>query len=189
MNVDFANLSQHNKLVIDLPKAYVNSVGVNVPAGKYYAYDDTMVFDLRTLDTSIEGTGYGYQGDNGARYENIGRYGLTTNGTWGASFSYGKVIGESRCSTTPGTWASASSAIPVADDGANCWCLATGFIDNDTNTTTVSGTPQPVMLSPWTLSNGLGSTETCLRDCAFNCAYYARYYKTFRDNAFGQANN
>jgi len=42
MNADFKNLTEHNKLVIDLPKAYINSAGIYIPAGKYYAYDDTI---------------------------------------------------------------------------------------------------------------------------------------------------
>ena len=159
------------------------------------------VFDLSTLDASIEGTSYGYVLSNGDT-DNLAAYGLTTSdvGKWGALFSYGKVIGESYCSGKGGNnhhmfwggnssdWTATESEITSASgDKEYCWCHVTGYVAGDTNTTTLTGNVQPVSSAPWVYYATYGNVENCFL-CALWCSSDILEYSGLRRALLGQSN-
>ena len=149
----------------------------------------TSGFDLSTLDASINGTRYGYVLANGDTY-NPAVYGLTTSdlGKWGTLFPYGKVIGESICSSTGGAYA--QSGIPDENtNGKYCWCKATGYVSGDTNSSTLTGNVQPVSSASWVFSDDYGSSGACAYACADGCGDAVRGNAVFRAAVFGVSGN
>ncbi len=113
---------------------------------------------LSSMDTSKAGTQYGYLSQDGALTSNADVYGLSDNGTWGVTFDYGKVIGNSTC------------------DDYHCICSLTGFIPDNNG---AYGELQPVStnrtITP--VAYGYSSSITnandgCRNGCAAGCAFW-----------------
>ena len=145
-----------------------------------------VLFDLSTLDASINGPDFGFVSANGNGTYNPAVYGLTTSdlGKWGTLFPYGKVIGESICSSTGGAYA--QSGTPDENtNGKYCWCKATGYVSGDTNSSTLTGTVQPVSSASWVFNLSYSSFGGCASGCAHNCGGTVRNYPDFRPAVFG----
>ncbi len=152
----------------------------------------TSGFDLSTLDASIEGTSYGYVNADGSGTLYPAVYGLTTSdlGKWGTLFPHGKVIGESLCSSTSGTFA--QSGTPDESGTGNtryCWCKATRYVSGDTNESTLTGNVQPVSSASWVFGNDYGSSGNCASNCASACGKAVRVRAVFRAPVFGVSGN
>ena len=157
----------------------------------------TSGFDLSTLDASIEGTDRGYvSADGGGTLNpaalNPAAYGLTTSdlGKWGTLFPYGKVIGESICSSTSGeNHQSGTPDESGTGDTKYCWCKATGYVAGDTNSSTLTGNVQPVSSASWVFSHEDESSDVCANFCADVCGYIVQIYSDFRAPVFGVSGN
>ena len=111
---------------------------------------------LSGMDNSKAGTQYGYLSLDGALTSNADVYGLSDNGTWGVTFDYGKVIGNSTC------------------DEHLCICSLTGFIPDNNG---VYGELQPVSTNRTITPVGYGyssnitnANDGCRNGCAAGCA-------------------
>jgi hypothetical protein len=87
---------------------------------------------LSDVDTSINGTIYGYTRLNGSTGSNEAKYGLTTgSGEWAVEFPYGIVKGVARCSLVGDGYTMGQTGDPTDDlntDGAiYCWCKVTDY--------------------------------------------------------------
>ena len=145
------------------------------------------------LDYMEEMISNGYLNSSG-QSKNANGYGLTNDQTWGATFSYGKLIGEAVCNATyPANLASmleqynagtitdtdyatylygtngagiSTSNVSPTNPSFNCWCRITGYIPNGGSLQTVS--------APWIWLDG--GTEydpeepSCLEGCVRGCA-------------------
>ena len=110
-------------------------------------------------------------GNNGAAY-----YGLSTSNhnTWAVEYDdKGMVVGQGRCSTTPGTANSnganttfsteTSLTDETGETGARyCYCNVTGY-------TPAGGTLQSLS-SSWVFRRDSGDASGCASSCAFDCA-------------------
>ena len=138
---------------------------------------------LSGLDTSINGTDYGYQNDStgqyGASSSNTTKYGITQDQTWATEFSYGTVKGVALCSTTNGTYATAGTP-DESGTGQYCWCKATGLAEP--NSTEYC----PVASSSWVFRSAYGNAGSCANLCASDCPHFVRYFSDFRPAVFGQ---
>ena len=107
--------------------------------------------NLVNLDTSIHGSAWAaksiasgadaHDGDATAA-----TYGLTQNGEWGITFSYGKLKGMAYCSAKVGNnnsetftnaksnWLASADEIIAAGTGTYCWCSAQTFTRSSDNT-------------------------------------------------------
>ncbi len=147
-----------------------------------------VLFDLSTLDASIGGKSYGYVRADSSGTSNLAVYGLTTSdlGKWGVTFRYGKVIGESICSSTGGEYAQSGTPDESGTgDIKYCWCKATGYVSGDTNSSTLTGNVQPVSSASWVFYKDIGSSGDCAFNCAFDCGNFVHYYAKFRAAVFG----
>ena len=148
-------------------------------------------YDFSTFDTSINGEhryGRGVDTSNdtdtcyydetlitcNADFADLGRH------QWKTPFNYGTIYGDAMCSTVPGFYAVAGS--PLNDSGQNCWCKATGYLNND------------IVYSPnsplsWVIRVDYGSASLCASNCAASCANYVRKAADFRRAVFGQSGN
>ncbi len=108
-------------------------------------------------------------------------YGITDNNTWAVDYgsSKGMLVGQVRCSTTPGTinWGHGittttfSTETNIADEtgqeGAQyCYCNVTGYKDGNGNLQSLS--------SVWVFGVDLDSASYCARDCSYRCSNYMR---------------
>ena len=132
---------------------------------------------------STNGLSYGYKDDStgeyGAASRNTSDYGLTEDNTWGVTWSNGdKVVGESICSQTSGTYATAGTPdTSGSGETEYCWCRATGY--------TASGESQcSLSSSSWVFEYGFGSASDCARHCALYCADDVQYNSDFRGAVF-----
>ncbi len=121
---------------------------------------------LSGLDASIynqQQLQYGYISADGSNTLKAAEYGLTQNGTWADKFSYGIIRGESKCSSTTGTYPQPGN--PSDTPGKYCWCKVTGYTPNNQNMCSV------VNSSGWVFERGdFGNTNTCQEYCTGSCA-------------------
>ena len=162
----------------------------------YSVYDDsaTGTYDLSTLNKNTNGdvsyaitdtgTCY-YRTSSMSSYSTLScsdaNYSDLTAGKWKTEFSYGTVYGDSKCSSTSGTYA--TSGNPVNTTGASCWCRATGFIPDG----------EDVMYDPavslWVFGYTFGSASGCASGCTRDCGGYVRVNSGFRSGLFGSVAN
>jgi len=133
---------------------------------------------LSGLDTSIEADDVGYLPNNGESSYNTSTYGLTENGTWGVTFSYGVVKGEALCSSTNGTYAQTGNPTTTGG-GQYCWCRATSYTANNADMCAVSA-------PAWVFSSDLDDSGDCVEACAGDCVAYVQANSDFREALFGQ---
>ena len=131
-------------------------------------------FDLSTLNACIDGIHSAYT--NGIEQD---AYGFTASdtGKWGVTFSYGKVMGEAVCS---GNYSN-----PDNTTGPYCWCRVTRYVDEDTDTTQLTGTVQPVTNNPWYKYGSYGSYENCESACVSRCENIVKNRPDVRPTIFG----
>ena len=127
---------------------------------------ETATFDLATLDTSINGSGYTY--NNSTR-------------KWRVSFSYGYVYGESLCSPTTNAgsaWYPTTELDAETGTGQYCYCRATEYLPKG------SSKIYEAVASRWVFSDDYGSASDCAGSCAYYCGYYVRSNSSRRVNLF-----
>ncbi|MBQ0013030.1 MAG: hypothetical protein KBS86_00450 [Proteobacteria bacterium] len=152
------------------------------------------------INSSTNGSVYGYINPTGSESTNSGpkvvpsTYGLTENGTWGATFSWGVVTGEATCLSeaeglgrTSGyspygtgeysnTFIDASKGLSGKDaDGADCiycWCNM-----------------QSPAVSRWVLDHGHASSSNCAGSCADGCGNRVQAVSSFRSAVFSSFGN
>jgi hypothetical protein len=160
------------------------------------------VFDLTTLDTSINGSRYGYKDVPPYSKSSLTEYfGLTEDLTWAAEFSYGMVYGEASCNTTNGTYSAVVNwgtntfeytilpqNIKSADTfeksitGGRCWCRVTNVVP--TEKLSRKATP-----TPWVFFTGSSwDISTCSHYCPTYCGFATKEIAEFRQAIYGQAN-
>ena len=140
-----------------------------------------VVFDLSALDSSVDGTSYGYISDDGNNIYNTNLYNLVENGTWGVTFSYGKISGKTLCSDTfSSTWG--TTGIPSeSNSGANCWCRVIKYYPNNTETI------YSPMVSPYVFVGNRDTLGYCMQTCAQRCSDVTYSYASIRVALFGQS--
>ena len=136
-----------------------------------------------TLPTAPSKTGYTFAGWLVALYDFTtfdksinGNEGSGSNTTWSVEFPYGKVAGESLCSTS----ANGSAVVDETNSGSYCWCKATTF--------TPSGSTiihENSSTSVWAFCRWIGST--CSSTCANRCGHDVRSLSDLRQRVFGSA--
>ena len=117
---------------------------------------EILLYDV--VDTSINGTDYGYASVNGGDAYNANAYGLTSDsesGEWAVTFSYGIIKGKAYCSA----WKSDYSGT----QGPWCVCQATRYIPPSGENT--YGVKEYVHIS-----NNKNSLSACESGCAQYCA-------------------
>ncbi|MCQ2581629.1 MAG: hypothetical protein MJ170_01455 [Alphaproteobacteria bacterium] len=124
------------------------------------------------IDPATNGSEYGFMndstGDRGPNSSNTDTYGLTTDQTWGVTFSYGIVKGIASCNGTPGTYAqSTNQNFNQTDKGQYCWCKMTF-----------------PAVSRWVFYNDLGDAANCAGGCAYSCGGYVQNGSYFRTSVF-----
>lgn len=123
---------------------------------------------LWSVDTSIDGDESGSLGNNGTTHSNEVTYGLTNPGTWGVTFDYGVVLGESSCSSVVGSndlSVSGANTMSTTDTGSYCWCRVTEHNPDDGNPI------QSLTSSSWVFVQDFESdNEACASRCASRCA-------------------
>ena len=155
-----------------------------VPAGKRFVgwkFSKPSEFNLATLDTSLDDGGWGcitHDGNN----TNQSTYDLTNAGTWGLTFSYGKVRGEALCSSTSGTYAQTGTP-DESETGPHCWCKATQYQANG------SSEWKNVSPVPWVLNFDGYDAADCAFVCAVLCAGNVGGDLDVREAVFGVAGN
>jgi hypothetical protein len=100
---------------------------------------------------------------------------------WKVEFPEGDVYGMAKCSATPGTYAVAGT--PSDEGAANtkqyCWCKATGWKSDGSNTL-----QSPLASLSWVFIIDDGSASGCSSDCAGICSRYVRHASGFRAALF-----
>jgi hypothetical protein len=145
---------------------------------------------IPSLDSSIGGTMHGCQSDStgswGKETYNASNYGITTDSTWAAEFSYGTVWGIASCNNTNGGTIGTVGTPTLVTKGKYCWCQATGFTASGNSYT--SG-PQCTTSasSSWGFYTEYTDNGYCDYFCACNCGYYVRDSATLRASVFGVA--
>ena len=139
-----------------------------------------VVYDLRGLNPEHHGNSYGYielSGTSGGTND----YGLTTPGTWGITFDYGKIIGRAFCGII------SNDGNPQESDSGSCYCRAIGF-DNGTMV-------QDVIPVSW-VRRGFDydvrpsvKYSNCVNGCSGSCAQMLSIYTSLRRDLFGQSQN
>ena len=112
---------------------------------------------------------------------NMATYNLTTKGTWGVTYSYGKVRGEIMCSYDSSTYGTTGNPTSSSTDG-NCWCRATDY-QADGSSEWQSVTSNPWVYQGYDPRGGQG----CQISCASNCAYAVQNDSTFRSAVYGMS--
>ena len=173
---------------------------INLPtAPSKYGYTFTGwtdgIYDLSTLDTSINGDVYYAIVDTGQCWYRTSSMSAgsqidCTNenftdlsaGLWKTKFSYGTVYGTSKCSSTAGT-TMGESGNPVDATGQHCWCYPTGFVPDGEDMLY-----EPAV-SLWVFNSSYSSTSDCASTCPNRCGNYVRYYSALRAGLFGSVAN
>ena len=155
------------------------------------------IYDMSTIDTSINGTGYeGRNAANTCWY----RAGSMTSGVqenctndryagldlrqWRTHFSYGTVYGEAMCSDTAGqTMGETGHPAATTSSSKQCWCKVTGFIPTN------SDILYDPAVSLWAFLYASGSASECASNCAPNCGSVVRYNSSLRAGLFGSVAN
>ena len=123
------------------------------------------VYDMSTLDTSINFTTSGYD-----LYKTV------------STFSYGKVYGEVLCSSTSEQAFNTTGDINTEpDSGGYCYCRVTEFIPTDSN---VVYSPK---VSRWVYAGKLNSAASCSAPnaCSYVCCSGIDRNATFRAKMYG----
>ncbi len=120
------------------------------------------------IDVSQDGTAYGYIKHNGTSSK-AADYGLTENGTWGATLYTGdKVTGIASCNSTKSTRGETTTEeFSQSSEGQYCWCKMTS-----------------PFASRWVFLNDYFSVVTCANSCASNCGYFVQNNSAFRSGLF-----
>lgn len=126
---------------------------------------------LNSIDLDITCRNWGYRAVDGSSQQDSSVYGLTENGQWGISCSYGKVIGEARCSSSYGK-DSGTIGNPSTNTGGYCWCRVTQYIPNNRAACYFSS-------SAWAFHSSKGSYSTCAKNCGTNCPGSTRQTNTY----------
>ena len=129
------------------------------------------------LDSSINGTAYGYANLDGSTGSNESKYGLTVgSGQWAVETSYGVVYGMANCNNVEPNdyvcgWIINNSLVPESS-GKNCWCQATGFTPTASSYTSGPSCIVTPSSSAWVWEcNASTSSESwCSQYCANFCA-------------------
>ena len=136
---------------------------------------------IESLETGTPGISSGYKNDSagprGAMSNNVSLFGLTSDNTWAARYSYGVVYGMARCSSTSGNKNNGEYGEPSTnwlkttseDLGQYCWCKVTGFTPTADSYT--SGPTCNVSGEKWVFFIKHASTDDCRYNCALYCAY------------------
>ncbi len=129
------------------------------------------------IDPATNGTAYGYRndstGDMGADSSDTATYGLTTDQTWGVTFSYGIIKGITSCNGTSGTFGqSTTDNFSQTDKGQYCWCKMT----------------EPAV-SRWVFRYGHNYAAGCAYGCADDCGRNVQTISGFRSGVFGSVGN
>ena len=113
------------------------------------------IYDMSTLDTSINGTTY-------SRNE--------STHSWNTTFSYGIVYGASLCSPTSNNVYSQNDTglDTTTGEGRYCYCRVTEFIPSGSDKIY-----EPVA-SRWVFRNDRGSASNCAGNCAITVATASR---------------
>lgn len=124
---------------------------------------------LWSVDTSIDGDESGSLGNNGTTHSNEVTYDLTNPGTWGVTFDYGVVLGESSCNAIFGSnqsSVSGANTMSTTDTGRYCWCRVTEHNPDDGNPI------QSLTSSSWVFLEDFGANNVdgCASRCASRCA-------------------
>jgi hypothetical protein len=103
---------------------------------------------------------------------------------WKVEFPQGDVYGMAKCSATSGTYSVAGTP---SDEGTRdtkqyCWCKATGWKPNGSNTL-----QSPLASLSWVFNLDRGSASGCSADCAAHCSYRVRGNSGFRAALFAPA--
>ena len=151
------------------------------------------VYDMSTLDTSIEGeVFYGRCATGICIYRNSlepggkievcsSNYADLASREWKTLFSYGLIHGESACSSTVGTTQGEVSNPNLSNPnngGQYCWCRVTEFIPTGED---IAYKP---MVSPWTFTFMYSSVSACTQECANGCGA-SRLKPFFREALYG----
>lgn len=145
---------------------------ISVPASptkKGYTFQgwETAVYDMSTLDTSINGTG-------------SASYYVTD---WKVLFPYGTVYGERVCSPTPSSdvsWYTIDYTLDTETEGQYCWCRIKEFIPTGSQIVYES------LSSVWVYRSNKGSYAACRAYCAQECVSLVATDSNFRLKIFGQ---
>ena len=151
-------------------------------------------FDLSTLDSAINGNG---RYAHGVDIENNNTDSCMCNGDtctcntvsdlnqyeWKATFEYGTVYGETRCSSVSGEFTSTGN--PTNDNGPHCWCRATKYKPNNDNMMY-----ETIASTPWIADYRQEGVSSCARNCGYyECAFRVQTNSVFRSAVFGISNN
>ena len=105
---------------------------------------------------------------------------------WKVEFQQGDVYGMAKCSATNGTYSVAGT--PSDEGAANtkqyCWCKATGWKPDGSNTL-----QSPLASLSWVFAYDYGSVSDCSRYCASYCSGDVRAGSGFRTALFTPATN
>ena len=140
----------------------------NVPARFGYTFSgwEPAVYDMSTLDATINGTSY------------------TQNAStkkWSTMFSYGVVYGESLCSPTPNDSyiLNDTGLDTTTGSGGYCWCRITEFMPSG------SGRLYEPAYAPWVFRYDYGIIANCSAGCADRCGGNFNNAASVRRQLFG----
>jgi len=142
---------------------------------------------IHDLNTSTNGTAYGYTCLSGDTGEDESTYGLTTgSGSWATEFSYGVVYGMANCNTTSGgTPGTVNNNLTTESRGQYCWCKATGFTASGNDYASGPQCTVSPVSSSWVFVSNTNSASNCALGCADDCADSVRYDTGFRSALYG----
>ena len=95
---------------------------------------------------------------------NMDDFNYLHNGEWKIVFSWGTIYGMSMCSSTPASLLGESGHPIESENGAYCWCMATGYVPNGES---IKYAPISV---GWVSATYAGSI--CRSVCGGRCAIY-----------------
>ena len=160
---------------------------VNIPTKTGYTFrgwkTKCVLSNLANLDTSISSSVWASKKISNGSVNNSGgatvaTYGLTQNGEWGITFSYGKLKGIAYCSAKVGNnnnetftnaksnWLALADEIIAAGTGTYCWCNAQIFTRSSDNTKCLLNMKAVYVRT---------LTDNCTSKCAQRCAELISY--------------
>jgi hypothetical protein len=102
---------------------------------------------------------------------------------WKLKFSHGYLYGMSGCSTTAGIEAQRGNPTFLQGTGKYCWCKATGYKPNSSNSINVS-----LYTLSWVFAYEYGSFAACESLCALACDNFTVSRSYFRTALFTPLN-